>query len=219
MAESISAQKISVYCIRQANKRHQLLRGLREVKTEITVLADDDVTWPETLLPWMLAPFEDPAMGGVGTNQQLRREEKPNMWNFLGAHYLLRRNFDCTACTYWDGGLPCLSGRTVAYRTHILQDRDFCYGFEHERWGNNVLNADDDNFITRWMVSHGHKTFIQFDKECEVRTTLEDNPKYLQQCLRWARSNWRSNITSLFIEGQVWKYVPPSLSSSRRALY
>ncbi|KAF2401792.1 hypothetical protein EJ06DRAFT_361093 [Trichodelitschia bisporula] len=207
LAASLS-KKIKVLSIDRANKRHQMCEALPEVTTPITIFADDDVYWPPTLLPWMLAPFERERVGGVGTNQRLRREKHPNVWNFLGAAYLIRRNWDCTACTYMDGGLPCLSGRTVAYRTKILQDEEFQYGFKHETWRSGQLNADDDNFLTRWMVNKGWDTHIQFHPKCEVQTTLEDNPKYLKQCLRWARSNWRSNWTSMFVEFSVWRRHP-----------
>ncbi|KAF2429474.1 hypothetical protein EJ08DRAFT_650488 [Tothia fuscella] len=205
LAASISAKKIRVLSIPKANKRHQMCRALPCVSTPITIFADDDVEWPATLLPWMLAPFEDPKMGGVGTNQRLRREKHPNIWNFLGAAYLIRRNWDCTACCHIDGGLPCLSGRTVAYRTHILQDDEFQHSFKHETWRSCQLNADDDNFLTRWMVNHGWKTWIQFHPDCEVQTTLNDNFTYLKQCHRWARSNWRSNLTTLLFERTAWR--------------
>jgi len=207
MAAAIS-RNIRVLSVSQANKRRQMCQGIPEVRTEITVFADDDVSWPEQTLLYMLAPFEDPQMGGVGTSQHLRREKRPNLWNFLGAAYLIRRNFDIAACTHLDGGIPCLSGRTVAYRTNILQDPEFQYHFTHETWRTYQLNADDDNFLTRWMVSHGWKTWVQFHKDCEIETTLEDNPKYLKQCLRWARSNWRSNLKSMFLERDVWRRHP-----------
>src|SRR5579859_5470733 len=86
------------------------------------------------------------------------------IYGFLGALYLERRNFDCAATTHMDGGVPCMSGRTVAYRTHILQDEQFTGGFTDEKWwfGQYQLNADDDNFITRWMVSHGWETYMQY---------------------------------------------------------
>lgn len=204
MAAAINAKKIRVLSIAKANKRSQMCEAIPQVQTKITILADDDVIWPRTLLPWMLAPFEDPKMGGVGTSQRLKRPEKLTVWSFLGSLYLERRNFDCSACLHIDGGLPCLSGRTVAYRTNILQDEAFAYGFTHETWRTFQLNADDDNFITRWMYSHGYKIAMQYHKAAEVQTTLEDSPKYLKQCLRWIRSNWRSNLTSMFVERHYW---------------
>ncbi|KAL8910981.1 MAG: hypothetical protein Q9171_003792 [Xanthocarpia ochracea] len=213
MAKEAKFSKVRICSVSQPNKRRQLVRAIPEVQTEITIFADDDVTWPSTLLPWMLAPLEDERYGGVGTNQRLRRAEQPNLqqrlWGYLGALYLERRNFDCASCMFIDGGLPCLSGRTVAYRTCILRDEAFTYQFTHEEWlGQYQLNADDDNFITRWLVSHGKKIAYQHHKRAEVLTTLEDNPKFLKQCLRWSRSNWRSNITSMFCDGHIWTRQP-----------
>ncbi|KAL8747526.1 MAG: hypothetical protein Q9190_000614 [Brigantiaea leucoxantha] len=221
MVKSMGTSKVRICSVAQANKRRQMVCAIPEVRTEITIFADDDVTWPKTLLPWMLAPLEDERYGGVGTNQRLRRAECPNlqqrMWGYLGALYLERRNFDCASCMYMDGGLPCLSGRTVAYRTRILRDPAFTYSFTHEEWlGQYRMYADDDNFITRWLVSHGQKIAYQYHKQSEVQTTLEDNPKFLRQCLRWSRSNWRSNITSMFCDGQIWTSVGSSVTRSPR---
>jgi cellulose synthase/poly-beta-1,6-N-acetylglucosamine synthase-like glycosyltransferase len=204
------SERISVLSIPKANKRCQMVRALPDVSTEITVFADDDVIWPQTLLPWILSPFENKKVGAVGTSQRLRREPNPTFWTFLGAAYLLRRNWDIISCNAGDGGLPCLSGRTAAYRTEILQDREFIHAFTHETWGSNQLNADDDNFLTRWMMNNDKDIRIQKHSACEIQTTLEGDSKYLRQCLRWARSNWRSNIKSLFIERTIWRYVLPA---------
>ena len=210
MIARMQTPRVRALSIAYPNKRRQMVRAIPETTTQITVFADDDVLWPPKLLQWMLAPLEDEAYGGVGTNQRLRRTEKPQLqqriYSYLNALYLERRNFDCASCMYMDGGLPCLSGRTVAYRTNILQDEAFTHGFTHEEWlGRYRLNADDDNFITRWLVSHNKKIAYQYHKEAEVLTTLEDNPNFVKQCLRWSRSNWRSNITSMFWERHVWK--------------
>jgi cellulose synthase/poly-beta-1,6-N-acetylglucosamine synthase-like glycosyltransferase len=206
------SKRIRLFTVTHPNKRRQMAKAIPEVRTPITVFADDDVNWPPTALAWILAPFDkDEKYGGVGTCQRLRRALSPTLsqrfWGFLGALYLERRNFDCAATTHVDGGVPCLSGRTVAYRTRILQDPGFQDAFTNEDWwwGKYHLNADDDNFITRWMVSHGWETYIQYHPEVEVLTTLEDNPKFLKQCARWSRSNWRSNLTSMFGEGHIWR--------------
>lgn len=209
LVESLNQKNIRVFSTAHANKRLQLCKAIPHVSTRLTVLADDDVSWPPKIIQWLLAPFEDAYMGAVGTSQRLRRDVPATLaakiWNFLGAIYLERRNFDISACTYMDGGLPCLSGRTLACRTEILQDCDFVWEFTHETWRSYGLHADDDNFITRWLVSRGWKTHVQYHDEAEVQTTLEDSPKYLKQCLRWSRSNWRSNLTSMFIEKHIWR--------------
>lgn len=200
--------------VKQANKRRQMARAIPEVTTRITVFADDDVDWPRQTLNYLLAPMEISGIGGVVTCQRLRRAENPTLsqriYNFLGALYLERRNFDCAATSHIDGGVPCLSGRTCAYRTEIIKDQAFTSGFTDEKWwfGQYQLNADDDNFITRWLVNHDWDIYMQYHPDCEVQTTLEDNPKFLKQCLRWARSNWRSNLSSLFAERRIWHKQP-----------
>ena len=218
MVKQMGTSRVKTRSVLYPNKRRQMVRALGEIQTDITVFADDDVLWPPKLLPWMLAPLEDESYGGVGTNQRLRRAEAPTfqqrIYGYLNALYLERRNFDCASCMYMDGGLPCLSGRTVAYRSNVLKDKDFIEGFTKEVWlGRYQLNADDDNFITRWLVSHDKKIGYQYHKEAEILTTLEDNPNFVKQCLRWSRSNWRSNITSMFCERQIWRLAADSQNS------
>lgn len=210
-ASSLKDSRVKIYQSRIANKRLQLREAIPLVKSPITILADDDVTWPTTILPWLLAALEVPTIGAVGVCQRVKRLTNGSFsarcYNWLGADYLERRNFEISATHHMDGGTSCMSGRTCAFRSKILQDKLFLDGFCNELWGKYHLNADDDNFVTRWLVSHGMKTWIQYNDECMLTTTLENNPKFLRQCLRWARSNWRSNYTSLFIEKHVWRYV------------
>jgi hypothetical protein len=212
LAKSLEYPKVRVLATSIANKRIQVCEALPKVETAITIMADDDVTWPSTLMPWILAPFEDPKIGGVGTCQRVRREWDADwasqIWNWLGAAYIERRNFEISATHNMDGGTSCMSGRTGAYRSEILSSHDFLHGFKNEKWRQWILNADDDNFVTRWLVSHQWKTWIQYEDECEIETTLENGVKFLYQCSRWARSNWRSNWTSLVRERYVWKQQP-----------
>jgi Glycosyltransferase like family 2 len=207
LAQSLGAPNIQVLSTPIANKRLQVCEALPQVTTKITIMADDDVTWPSTLMPWILAPFEDSMIGGVGTCQRVRREWSApwstKVWNWLGAAYIERRNFEISATHNIDGGTSCMSGRTGAYRSEILSSHDFLEGFKTEKWGKYILNADDDNFVTRWLVKNKWKTWIQYNRECEIETTLENGIKFLYQCSRWARSNWRSNWTSLVRERHV----------------
>lgn len=206
--KSLEVSNVRVFHVPIANKRIQVCEAIPKVTTSIIIMADDDVTWPNTILSWLLAPFEHGIMGGVGPCQRVKRIRSGPLasrcYNWLGAAYIERRNFEISATHGLDGGTSCMSGRTCAFRSEILQSPLFLEGFKTERWGKYQLNADDDNFVTRWLVSNGWSTWIQYNRECEIETTLENNPKFLYQCARWARSNWRSNYTSLFTERHVW---------------
>ncbi|RFU27413.1 hypothetical protein B7463_g8916, partial [Scytalidium lignicola] len=210
--KSLEASNVVVMQTPIANKRIQVCEAIPRVRTELIIMADDDVSWPRTILPWLLAPFEDKRIGGVGPCQRVKRINtgsiSARIYNWLGAAYIERRNFEISATHGIDGGTSCMSGRTCAFRREILQSPLFLHGFKTECWGQYQLNADDDNFITRWLVSNNWKTWIQYNKECQIETTLENSHLFLHQCLRWARSNWRSNYTSLVTERHVWYQQP-----------
>lgn len=194
--------EIKVETVQKPSKRKQMAAGIRLVETDLIVFADDDVDWPSGALRWIAAPFEVKSeIGAVATCQRLQHNDTQHwsqrIWRFLGALYLERRNFDCAATNYMDGGIPCISGRTAAYRTSIVKNKAFLQAFCSETWKGNTLNPDDDNFLTRWVIRQGWRIFFQKHPETLVQTTLEESPKYLQQCLRWSRSNWRSNLRSL----------------------
>lgn len=185
------------------------------MKTKITILCDDHVFWPRDFIPHILAPFEDKMVGAVGTCKRVRRLDQgfsfPDFWNFIGALYLERHNFEIAATNHVDGGVFVLSGRTSAHQTAILQDPDFIHGFLNDYTFFGLvgpLHSDDDNFITRWMVNHGWKIRIQYSEGARIETTLGEYPKFLLQCLRWSRTTWRSNSTSLFSDRTVWRTQP-----------
>lgn len=199
---------VEVIGVPQLNKRQQMIAALREVNTEIVVFADDDVFWPSsTYLDYLLACFEEPGVGAAGTRQRVRRNARPNLWNFLGICYLERRNFNTGATNHIDGGISTLSGRTSAWRSCILKNHEFYYYFMNDAWFGRPLNTDDDKCLTRWAFSNGWKIALQFDDRAILETTLEDNPKFLHQCIRWARAHWRGNLT-VMSNNTYWCSVP-----------
>ena len=210
LAHAVDPQRIRVITVPYANKRLQMVKGIKEVTTDIIVFADDDAIWPPTLLPYVLACFEDQKVGGVGTSQRVQPVgEKFTVWEVLAAFRLTIRNIEISASTHIDGGVCCLSGRTAAYRTVILKDPEFIHGFTHDYWLDKYhLNSGDDKFLTRWMVSHGWSTYIQCCKEAELLSTMKPNWRFLKQVLRWTRNTWRSDMRSLFTERYIWTAHP-----------
>ncbi|CEH18320.1 glycosyltransferase family 2 protein [Ceraceosorus bombacis] len=234
LANEVDPERITVLTVPKANKRLQMAHGIRHTATDIIVFADDDAIWPPTLLPWVLACFEDQAVGdddaiwpptllpwvlacfedqavgGVGTSQRVKPiGHRMTVWETLAAFRLSIRNFEIAASTHIDGGVPCLSGRTAAYRTVILKDPAFLHGFTNDYWlGKYLLNSGDDKFLTRWLVSHGWQTYIQVCPQAELLSTMKPDWRFLKQVLRWTRNTWRSDIRSIFKERHIWTSHP-----------
>jgi hypothetical protein len=217
----LRSKKIPISVLRavQANKRVQVACAIPHVRTSIAIIADDHVLWRSAkFLPTILAPFEDPKVGAVGTNKRALRTKNgfttEAFWNMLGALYLERQNFDVRATNALDGGVFVNSGRTSAHRTSILQSPDFLDGYLNERFFFGMfgpLNCDDDNYITRYEVRHGWNIKIQHCPNGLMETPLGVYPKYLSQCLRWVRTTWRSNSASLLTDRTVWRRQPWSV--------
>ena len=190
--------RIRVLAVPKPNKRVQMVEGVKNTTTDIIVFCDDDAIWPPTILPLILACFEDQQIGGVGTSQVVKPVgEKMTVWEVLAAFRLSIRNIEIAASTHIDGGIPCLSGRTAAYRTLILKDPAFIDGFTNDYWrGKYHLNSGDDKFLTRWMVSHGWKTYVQCCKGAELQSTMKPDWRFLKQVLRWTRNTWRRLLIS-----------------------
>lgn len=98
-----TSTQVVVNLIEHPNKRHQVAHAMRKIHTDITVLLDDSVTWGGEFLPSMLAAFDDPDTAFVGTKKRVIpvETEKTGLarfwamgWQFLGAIYLERHNFE-----------------------------------------------------------------------------------------------------------------------------
>nr|POE89749.1 hypothetical protein CFP56_20218 [Quercus suber] len=205
----LSAQKITVLGVEKLNKRHQMLRALQCVDTSITVFADDDVCWPPDYLKYLLACFENPAVGAAGTRQRVVRKEPCNVWNYLAIGYLERRVWNNVCTNAIDGSVSTLSGRTAAYLTKILKNEYFYFYFQNDSWQGVPLATDDDKALTRWTYREGYKIVIQSDSRSVLRTTMEEGDKFLCQCTRWARGHFRGNFTVMRKEAYwcTWKYA------------
>jgi cellulose synthase/poly-beta-1,6-N-acetylglucosamine synthase-like glycosyltransferase len=100
LANSVAPDKIRVLTVPFANKRLQMAHGIRNTETDIIVFADDDAIWPATLLPTVLACFEDQQVGGVGTSQRVKPcGNRLTVWEVLAAFRLTIRNIEIASST------------------------------------------------------------------------------------------------------------------------
>jgi hypothetical protein len=206
-----------------SDKRRQVIHGFSNVNTKILAMADDTAIWSPRFLQATLPAFQSDKVGFVGTYKWVKRIRRPRdetlnffvglwkqylagFWNTMGALYLIRHNFEIRATNAADGGVFCVSGRTSLIRSDIVMNTRFTNEFLNEYvlcWG--PLMADDDNFITRWVINHGYDVKMQLSEDATITTTLGTLPlKFRNQCKRWSRTTFRQNPIALFIDRTVW---------------
>lgn len=194
-----------------ANKRVQMVKGIRACRTKLVCFADDDAVWRDTFLRWLVAPFSgDDRLGGVGSNQVMRPcdlQNAPTAFERIADLRLSGRMMEACASTVFDGSVSCLSGRTAVYHTKIF-DETFESEFVGETWFGNQLISGDDKFMTRWLVKKGWNMTIQVSPECTLATTFRPDAAFFKQVLRWTRNTWRSDMKSLFFERHIWLRYP-----------
>lgn len=204
--------QIRLLHIPRPNKRRQLAEGIRHATGAFLVVADDDVFWPPAILEYLLAGFDSPSVGGVGSFQVVRGSRDPGVaatfspWEALAARRLFLLNRSKAAHSYIDDGVMCLSGRTACYRASILQTAEFLHAFTNEYWlGRYLLNSGDDQFLTQFLLHRGWKIRIQSAPEAEIETRALNSANYLRQLLRWKRGSQRSFIKRLLFSPRIWR--------------
>jgi glycosyltransferase involved in cell wall biosynthesis len=206
MAVAREYPQIDVLPIDLPGKRAALAMGVNATATDIVVLVDSDVLWEPGVLAKLKMPFIDPEIGGVGTRQNMIPSDghSATLWERLADIYLdIRYADEVPATTVVGRAVSCLSGRTAAYRTRLLQSmRD---AFLNETFMGHPCMSGDDKRYTCLVLQRGYRTWNQLD--ARVYSTFKpDFRGFVKQRIRWSRNSFRSDLRALW-QGWVWKHV------------
>jgi hyaluronan synthase len=186
-------------------KRAALAAGVDATATELVVLVDSDVIWEPDVLRKLMMPFADPKIGGVGTRQNMAPTDgaRATLWERLADIYLdIRYADEVPATTRWGRAVSCLSGRTAAYRTRLLQSMR--EAFLNETFNGRPCMSGDDKRYTCLVLQRGYATWNQLD--ARVYSTFKpDFQGFLKQRIRWSRNSFRSDLRAL-AQGWVWRH-------------
>lgn len=199
------AEHVEVMLIDLPGKRPALAMGVEHSTTEIVVLVDSDVIWEPDVLAKIKMPFADPAIGGVGTRQNMypSDSERATLWERMADIYLdIRYTDEVPATTIVGRAVSCLSGRTAAYRTQLL--KELREPFLNETFMGRPCMSGDDKRYTCLVLQRGYRTWNQLD--ARVYSTFKPTFKGFQkQRIRWSRNSYRSDLRALW-QGWVWRY-------------
>jgi len=197
---SVSDPRLHVIPFAHEGKRSALGVGIRAATSEIIVLADSDTEWEPGLLDNVVAPFEDPQVGGVGTRQNAYMPES-SVWRRVADWMIDIRYLDYVPSQARSGGVACLSGRTAAYRRSAIMP--ILGHMEHEFFLGRMCISGDDGRLTWLVLAAGYKTVYQ-----STARTLSMFPDklqpFLKQRLRWSRNSYRCYLTAIW-KGWLWR--------------
>jgi cellulose synthase/poly-beta-1,6-N-acetylglucosamine synthase-like glycosyltransferase len=188
-------------------KRDALRRGWEAATCPLVALVDSDTVWAPDVAHRVCEPFADPAVGGVGTRQNVAGAR--TVWQHLNDMYLDYRYFDEIASqTVVGRAVSCLSGRTAVYRRELLLH--IADDFMDESFLGVPCMSGDDKRLTTLTLEAGYLTVLQ--RSARVWSTFPaDGRSFFRQRLRWSRNTWRSDLRAL---GSRWAWRHPFLCFS-----
>lgn len=181
-------------------KRSALGVGMRAATSEVIVLADSDTEWEHGLLEAVVAPFEDPKVGGVGTRQNVYLPDT-SVWRRVADWMIDIRYLDYVPSQARSGAVACLSGRTAAYRRSAVLP--VLGNMEHEFFLGRMCISGDDGRLTWLILAAGYKTVYQ--STARTLSMFPDQPwPFLKQRMRWSRNSYRCYLTAIW-KGWLWR--------------
>ncbi|MCO5968886.1 glycosyltransferase family 2 protein [Actinoallomurus soli] len=196
----VTDPRLTVLVYEHAGKRSALGVGIRAAKYDVVVFADSDTWWEPGLLAALQMPFEDPEVGGVGTQQNVY-QRTTSVWRRIADWLVNLRYYDYVPAMGSKGGVACLSGRTAAYRRSVILP--VVDHLENEFFLGRRCIAGDDGRLTWLTLSQGYKTVHQSSARA-VSMFPASFRAFIKQRVRWSRNSYRCYLTALW-KGWLWK--------------
>ncbi|MFC1409071.1 glycosyltransferase family 2 protein [Streptacidiphilus sp. N1-12] len=174
-------------------KRNALRVGLEAASGDVCVLVDSDTIWTKDTLAELLKPFADPKVGGVTTRQRILGPGRSVLTRWADWLESVRCQYSLPAMSVL-GTVGCLPGRTIAFRSSILEN---CMdAFLHEKFLGVFLEVSDDRSLTNYTLKAGYRTVYQATSlvYTDAPTTLG---KLARQQYRWARGSQYNTLRML----------------------
>jgi hyaluronan synthase len=181
-------------------KRASLGIGIRAATSEIVVVADSDTAWTPNLLREIQMPFAEIRVGGVGTRQEVAARDT-SIWRRLASWLLDIRYLDYVPAMGSRGAVPCLSGRTAAYRRAVVTP--LLPALENEVFLGARCFAGDDGRLTWLVLAAGYET-VQQSSARAVSMFPDKLWTFLKQRVRWGRNSYRCYLTAMW-NGWLWR--------------
>jgi hyaluronan synthase len=181
-------------------KRSALGQGIRMAKYDVLVLVDSDTSWEPGLLEAVQMPFVDDRVGGVGTQQNVYMRNS-SIWRIIADWLVNLRYYNYVPAMGAAGAVPCLSGRTAAYRRSAVMP--VLHNLENEFFLGRRCIAGDDGRLTWLILASGFRTVHQANAKA-LSMFPASATAFFKQRIRWSRNSYRTYLTAI-AKGWVWR--------------
>jgi cellulose synthase/poly-beta-1,6-N-acetylglucosamine synthase-like glycosyltransferase len=192
--------RLTVISFPHEGKRSALGVGIRAARFEVLVLCDSDTHWQPGLLDAVQMPFVDPAVGAVGTRQNVYLPMS-SIWRRIADWIIDLRYLDYVPATSRAGAVVCVSGRTAAYRRSAVLP--VLEHLEHEFFLGRRCIAGDDGRLTWLVLANGFRTVHQ-DSARALSMFPNSFQAFCKQRIRWSRNSYRCYLTAMW-KGWLWR--------------
>jgi hyaluronan synthase len=181
-------------------KRHALAVGIREARSDVVVLTDSDPMWHKGFLRTLMMGFADTDVGGVGCRQNVYRPGT-SLWRRVADWMLDVRYLHYLPAMARNGAIPCISGRTAAYRRAAVLP--VVAELEYETfWGKRCISGDDGR-LTWLILRDGWKAGYQIN--ARAWTVFPNTFRgFVKQRVRWSRNSYRCYLRAMW-RGWLWR--------------
>jgi N-acetylglucosaminyltransferase len=192
--------RIRVIVVVPPGKRHALVVGVRQARFDVTVLTDSDTMWDDGFLSNLLMGFAEPAVGGVGCRQNVYKPGS-SVWRRVADWMLEVRFLHYLPAMARLGAVPCISGRTAAYRRAAIMP--VLDELEFETFLGKQCVSGDDGRLTWLILRDGWKAGYQMN--ARAWTVFPSTFRgFVKQRIRWSRNSYRCYLRAA-AKGWLWR--------------
>jgi hyaluronan synthase len=192
--------RVRTLVVEPPGKRHALCAGIRAARNDVVVLTDSDTLWSDDFLQHLLMGFADPAVGGVGCRQNVL-EPHSAIWRRVANWMLDVRFLHYLPCMARKQAIPCISGRTAAYRRAVVLP--LLDELEFETFFGRLCISGDDGRLTWLVLREGWKTAYQ--ATARAWTVFPNTfSGFAKQRIRWSRNSYRCYFRAAY-KGWLWR--------------
>jgi hyaluronan synthase len=164
------------------------------------ILTDSDTFWQPGLLLAVQRPFVDRDVGAVGT-QQNAYDRRSSVWRRVADWLVNLRYHDYVPAMGAAGAVPCVSGRTAAYRRSVVLP--VLDNLENEFFLGRRCVSGDDGRLTWLVLASGYKTVHQSSARA-LSMFPASLRGFVKQRVRWSRNSYRCYLTAIW-KGWLWR--------------